>query len=49
MTADIDNGEGLLKPEMTGMAKVYGNAHRIADLALRRLARYVRVEFWTWW
>jgi multidrug resistance efflux pump len=47
--ADIDNASGLLKPEMTGNAKIYAGTRHIFDLATRRLVRYVRVEFWSWW
>jgi hypothetical protein len=46
---DIDNRSGLLKPEMTGSAKIYCGTRRVFELATRRIARYVRVEFWSWW
>jgi len=49
VTAEIDNASGLLKSEMTGNAKIYGGKRRMIDLMTRRLARYVRVEFWSWW
>jgi hypothetical protein len=39
----------LLKPEMTGNAKVSCGSRRLVDLLTRRLARYIRVEFWSWW
>ena len=39
----------LLKPEMTGKAKIYCGDRSIFDLITRRLARTVRVEFWSWW
>jgi len=45
----LDNTALLLKPEMTGNAKIYAGQRRILDLVTRRLARYVRVEFWSWW
>jgi putative peptide zinc metalloprotease protein len=47
--AEIDNRSGLLKAEMTGNAKIYCGSRRIIDLATRRFARYIRVEFWSWW
>jgi putative peptide zinc metalloprotease protein len=47
--AEIDNGSHLLKAEMTGNAKIYAGRQRISDLATRRLAHYIRVEFWSWW
>jgi multidrug resistance efflux pump len=46
---DIDNRSHLLKPEMTGTAKIYGGSRRVFELATRRIAQYVRVEFWSWW
>jgi putative peptide zinc metalloprotease protein len=45
----IDNSPRLLKPEMTGTAKIYGGRRRVFELSTRRLAQYVRVEFWSWW
>jgi putative peptide zinc metalloprotease protein len=49
VTTEIDNGEALLKPGMTGMAKIYCGQRRIIDLITRRLSRTFRVEFWSWW
>ncbi|MFQ5931184.1 MAG: efflux RND transporter periplasmic adaptor subunit [Nitrospiraceae bacterium] len=49
VTTELDNASLLLKPEMTGNAKIYCGKRRILDLVTRRLARYVRVEFWSWW
>jgi multidrug resistance efflux pump len=45
----LDNTAGLLKPEMTGNAKVYCGEQRAIDLVMRRFVRYLRVEFWSWW
>jgi multidrug resistance efflux pump len=49
VTTQIDNAAGLLKPEMTGNAKIYCGEHRLIDLLSRRFVRYFRVEFWSWW
>ena len=49
VTTRLDNTAGLLKPEMTGNAKVYCGKQRAIDLVLRRIVRYLRVEFWSWW
>jgi hypothetical protein len=49
VTTEIDNSSGLLKPGMTGMAKIYCGDQRIIDLVTRRLSRTFRVEFWSWW
>lgn len=49
VTTEIDNPTGVLKPEMTGNAKISCGERRLVELLTRRLARYVRVEFWSWW
>jgi Barrel-sandwich domain of CusB or HlyD membrane-fusion len=45
VTTTIDNAALLLKPEMTGNAKILCGRRRIVDLMTRRFARYIRVEF----
>lgn len=49
VTTQIDNRSLLLKPDMSGKAKIYCGEWRIFDLITRRLARYIRVELWSWW
>ncbi len=49
VTTQIDNRSGLLKPGMTGLAKVVGGDRRVVDLVTRRLAHTFKVEFWSWW
>ena len=49
VTTQIDNRSGLLKPGMTGLAKVVGGERRVVDLVMRRLAHTFKVEFWSWW
>ncbi|PYK99362.1 MAG: hypothetical protein DME19_08895, partial [Verrucomicrobia bacterium] len=49
VTTRIDNGALLLKPGMTGSAKILCGRHRIIDLIARRIARTFKVEFWSWW
>jgi hypothetical protein len=49
VTTRIDNRTLLLKPGMTGYAKVLGGERRIVSLITRRLARTFKVEFWSWW
>ena len=46
VTTEVDNAEGLLKPEMTGNAKIYCGKRPLFELMTRRLVRYVRTEFW---
>jgi hypothetical protein len=48
VTTEIDNGALLLKPGMTGHAKISCGRYRIIDIITRRLARTVKVEFWSW-
>jgi len=49
VTTEIDNSADLLKPGMTGMAKIYCGERRFIDLVMRRLSLTFRVEFWSWW
>jgi multidrug resistance efflux pump len=49
VTTQIDNQSFLLKPEMTGNAKIYCGRRSIIDLVTRRFVHYLRVEFWSWW
>ena len=44
--SELSNDKFLLKPEMTGVAKIYCGDRRIFDLVTRRLVRWVRTEFW---
>jgi multidrug resistance efflux pump len=46
---EMDDTADLLKPEMTGNAKILAGSRPIWHLLTRRIARYVRVEFWSWW
>jgi hypothetical protein len=34
---------------MTGHAKIYCGEHRLVDIVMRRLIRFLKVEFWSWW
>lgn len=49
VTVTMDGPSELLKPEMTGNAKILCGGRPLVELLTRRLARYVRVEFWSWW
>jgi multidrug resistance efflux pump len=49
VTTEIDNSSLLLRPGMTGQAKIYCGERRIIELIWRRLARMFKVEFWSWW
>jgi len=45
----IPNPDGQLKPGMTGYAKVYCGKMSLGDKIIRRVMRFFRVEFWSWW
>jgi multidrug resistance efflux pump len=45
----LDNAGLMLKPGMTGHAKIYAENMRLIDLILRRAVRFIRIEFWSWW
>jgi HlyD family secretion protein len=49
VTTQLDNSSLLLKPEMTGHAKIYCGQRRLIDLLRWRMARIIKVEFWSWW
>ncbi|MEO6181534.1 MAG: efflux RND transporter periplasmic adaptor subunit, partial [Verrucomicrobiota bacterium] len=46
---ELDNASLLLKSDMSGNAKIYCGKQRLWNLVTRRLVRYIRVEFWSWW
>ncbi|MDP2960805.1 MAG: efflux RND transporter periplasmic adaptor subunit, partial [candidate division Zixibacteria bacterium] len=48
ITSKIDNTQFLLKPGMTGQAKIYCGKRSIISLLLRRIIRWLRVEVWSW-
>lgn len=49
VTTEIDNGDLFLKPDMSGQGKILCGERRLLDIVVRRIARTVRVEFWSWW
>jgi multidrug resistance efflux pump len=49
VTTEIENPDFLLKPDMSGQGKVLCGERRLLDIVMRRIARTVRVEFWSWW
>ena len=44
-----ENIDGLLYDGMTGYAKIEVGKKSLFGLALRKVASFVRVEFWSWW
>lgn len=49
VTTLLENPSLMLKPDMTGKAKILCGRRNAGELLLRRLARTVRVELWSWW
>ena len=49
VTTEIDNSDMLLRPGMTGFGKIYAGERPIWRIVTRRLVRFVKVEFWSWW
>jgi multidrug resistance efflux pump len=46
---EMDGPSDVLKPEMTGNAKIFCGSRSIWHLLTRGFTRYLRVEFWSWW
>lgn len=46
---EIDNPGSVLKPGMTGYAKIACGKRSLASLIFRRFVHFIRVEFWSWW
>jgi putative peptide zinc metalloprotease protein len=49
VNTQIENQSLLLKPEMTGQAKIFCGQRRIFDLITWRTARTLKVDVWSWW
>ena len=45
----LPNPDGLLRPGMTGYARIISGEKRALDLLTLRFRRFIRVEFWSWW
>ena len=46
---ELENPDLLLKPEMSGRAKIYCGERRLLDIVGRRIVRFFKVDFWSWW
>jgi len=49
VTTEIENRDGLLKPEMTGYAKIEAGERPLISQLGRNLVRALSVEVWSWW
>ena len=45
----LPNDSGLVRPEMSGYARIYCGKRPALDVLTRRARRFLRVEFWSWW
>jgi multidrug efflux pump subunit AcrA (membrane-fusion protein) len=45
---EIENPDHLLRPGMSGNAKIVAGKRRLGELFTRRIARAIRVELWSW-
>jgi multidrug resistance efflux pump len=48
VTTIIENPDLLLKPGMTGNAKIFAGQRKTIELLTRRIARVIKVEVWSW-
>lgn len=46
---ELENPRLLLKPEMSGQAKIYCGERRLLEIIGRRFVRFFKVDFWSWW
>ena len=46
---ELENPKLLLKPEMSGQAKIYCGERRLLEIIGRRFVRFFKVDFWSWW
>jgi multidrug efflux pump subunit AcrA (membrane-fusion protein) len=44
--AYLSNSDGVLKPELTGFAKIYCGPRRIIEVMTRRIGLWIRTEIW---
>jgi multidrug resistance efflux pump len=44
--ASVDNAEKILKPGMTGVAKIYCGMSFVGNILTRDIVRFIRTEFW---
>jgi putative peptide zinc metalloprotease protein len=49
VSCKIENENHLLKPGMSGYAKIHCGKRNIFNLLTRRIVSYLRVEVWSWW
>jgi putative peptide zinc metalloprotease protein len=49
VTTELDKPKLLLKPDMSGQAKIYCGERRLLDIIGRRFVRFFKVDFSSWW
>jgi multidrug efflux pump subunit AcrA (membrane-fusion protein) len=45
----LSDESGSLAPGLTGYARISTGPRRAIDIVTRRVRRFLRVEFWSWW
>ena len=45
----VDNPDGLLRPNLTGFARIDAGDRKALDAVTGGVRRFVRLEFWSWW
>ena len=48
-TIELPNAAGIVKPSMTGYARIHCGKRSALDVLTRPLRRFFRLEFWSWW
>ena len=48
-TIEFPNTDRLIKPSMTGYARIHCGKRRALDVLTMQFRRFLRVEFWSWW
>jgi multidrug resistance efflux pump len=48
-TMELPNSDGLIKPSMTGYARISCGKRRALDVLTRGVRRFFRLEMWSWW
>ena len=49
VVTELENKTQALRPEMTGNAKISSGTRCLYEIVFRRLIRFIRVDFWSWW
>ncbi|MGH7162810.1 MAG: PqqD family peptide modification chaperone [Planctomycetota bacterium] len=45
----VENADGLLRPNLTGYARIHAGERKALSIMTSKIRRFVRLEFWSWW